>query len=143
MKTNSLPAAENQPPKLRWYQWRLRSLFVLTFLVAVAMSYLVVLRQEGRKQKAAVDKISTCGGKAKVVPTWLGRFLHDDSVVKVTSVFFVGTQYADADAGMKHLKGLDQLEELCIDNANLTDAAMEHLQWVPQLKSLRTCFEIA
>jgi hypothetical protein len=40
METDSLPAAETKPPKLRWYQWRLRSLFLLTLLVAVDMSWL-------------------------------------------------------------------------------------------------------
>ena len=36
MGTDALPAVEKPWPKLRWYQYRLRSLFVLTTLVAIA-----------------------------------------------------------------------------------------------------------
>jgi hypothetical protein len=57
METDSLPTAEQKPPKLRWYQWRLRSLFILTLLVAIGMSYLAVTMQNQRKQKAAAEEI--------------------------------------------------------------------------------------
>ena len=40
MKPFFLPAAEKKRPRLRWYQYRLRSLFVLTTLVAIGMSWL-------------------------------------------------------------------------------------------------------
>ena len=30
METDSLPTVEKKPPKLRWFQYRLRSLFILT-----------------------------------------------------------------------------------------------------------------
>ena len=39
METKSLPTTGQKPPKLRWYQWRLRSLFILTLLVAIGMSW--------------------------------------------------------------------------------------------------------
>jgi hypothetical protein len=38
MATGSLPTIDQKPTKLRWYQWRLRSLFLLTLLVAIGMS---------------------------------------------------------------------------------------------------------
>jgi hypothetical protein len=42
---DSLPTAENNPPTLRWYQWRLRSMFILMLLVAIGMSGYQVWRQ--------------------------------------------------------------------------------------------------
>jgi hypothetical protein len=63
METRSLPAAQNDPPKLRWYQWRLRTMFLLTLLVAVGMSWLTVTIQSQRKQRATARAI----GKAKGV----------------------------------------------------------------------------
>ena len=38
MKNDPSPTAEKKPPKLRWYQYSLRSLFLLTLLVAIGMS---------------------------------------------------------------------------------------------------------
>jgi hypothetical protein len=45
MRTDSLPTAE-PPPKLRWFQYSLRSLFVLTTLVAIGMSLIATLGLE-------------------------------------------------------------------------------------------------
>ena len=42
METESSTIAEQ--PKLRWFQYRLRSLFILTTLVAVACSFAVTIR---------------------------------------------------------------------------------------------------
>jgi hypothetical protein len=56
MATDSPPSADQKPPKLRWYQYRLRSLFVLTTLVAVACSWLAVMMMKveggGRKVRS-------------------------------------------------------------------------------------------
>ena len=66
LKTDSLPAAEKKPPKLRWYQYSLRSLFLLTLLVAIGMSYVAVTMQNQRKQKAAAEAIEKAGGTVAV-----------------------------------------------------------------------------
>ena len=92
MEAHSPLAAENKPPKLRWYQWRLRSLFVLSLVVAIGMSYVAVTIQNQRKQKAAAEEIRKVGGVVISEPTWLGKLLGDDSLVKVTAVCFSGTR---------------------------------------------------
>jgi hypothetical protein len=43
----SPPAAQTKPPKLRWYQWRLRSMFILTLVVAIGMSWLTAYVARG------------------------------------------------------------------------------------------------
>ena len=60
----SSPTAE-KPPKLRWFQYRLRSLFILTTLVAIACSWLAVTMQNQRKQKAAAEAIEKIGGNVE------------------------------------------------------------------------------
>ena len=53
-------AAMNEPSKpyrLRWFQYRLRSLFVLMFLVSIGMSWFSVNMQRAKKQKEAVEEI--------------------------------------------------------------------------------------
>jgi hypothetical protein len=69
METDSLATAEKKQPKLRWYQYRLRSLFVLTTLVAIACSWLAVTMQNQRKQKAAAEAIEKAGGEVWCEPT--------------------------------------------------------------------------
>ena len=86
METDSLPTAEKKQPKLRWFQYSLRSLFLLTLLVAIGMSWLTVTMQNQRKQKAAAEAIEKAGGTVGTEPTWLGKLLRDDSLVRVIYV---------------------------------------------------------
>ena len=81
METDSSPAVEKPVPKLRWFQYSLRSLFLLTLLVAIGMSYVAVTMRNQRKQKAAAEAIEKAGGKTQSKPTWLGTLLRDDSLV--------------------------------------------------------------
>jgi hypothetical protein len=61
MGTDSLPTAEKQP-KLRWYQFRLRSLFILTILVALASSWFAVEVRRASRQKELVADLMKAGG---------------------------------------------------------------------------------
>jgi hypothetical protein len=158
MENDSLPSVEEKPPKLRWFQYRLRSLFVLTTLVAIACSWLTVTMQEQRKQKAAAEVIEKAGGMVISERTWLGKLLRDDSLVRVTYVEFSGQSITDAhlvnlqplsqlrvlslrntkvtDAGLVHLQCLSQLQYLWIRNADITDAGLVHLYGLDQLDVL-------
>lgn len=60
METAPSPTTE-KPPKLRWYQWRLRSMFILTLLVAIGMSYVAVEMRGQRKQHQAAEAITKAG----------------------------------------------------------------------------------
>jgi hypothetical protein len=92
-----------QPPpkhKLRWFQYRLRSLFILMFLVAVACSWLTVKMVQARKQKKAVDVLREMGGIIEYdyqrkntemyAPAWLRKILGDDFFNNVTHVWLKG-----------------------------------------------------
>jgi hypothetical protein len=158
MEIDSSRTAEKQPPKLRWHQYRLRSLFVLTTLVAVACSWLTVTMQNERKQKAAAEAIEEAGGTVVSEPTWLAKLLRDDSLVSVTGVDLFGQSTTDTvlvhlqglgelqwlslqytkvtDAGLAHLRGLRQLQTLGLDYSEVTDAGLVHLQGLKQLQEL-------
>jgi Leucine-rich repeat (LRR) protein len=132
---NHDPATAQQPePKLRWFQFRLRSLFVLTFLVAIACSWLAVTIQNQREQKLAVEAIRKEGGMVESEPTWLGRLLRDDSLVAIVTVSLSDTPTTDA--GLMHLRGLSQLKMLLLCDTKITDAGLVHLQGLSQLQSL-------
>lgn len=155
MVTNSKRTGRKRQPRLRWYLFRLRSLFVLTAVVAIGMSWVAVTMQDQWKQRAAADAIEEAGGKAKYDVTWLGRLLRDDSLVQVgvvgldkesitddvlvhleglRQVFLLtieGTKITDA--GLVHLHGLTQLKMLSLAGTNITDAGLVHLQGLSQL----------
>jgi hypothetical protein len=159
METDSLPTADVKPPKLRWFQFRLRSLFILTTLVAIACSWLAVEMQNERRQWAAAKAIEKIGGKVQSEPTWLGKLLRDDSLVWVTYVDLAGEETTNdvlvhlqglkrlqdlwldhsgvTDAGLVHLLTLGQLQVLVLDNTEVTDAGLVHLQGLKQLQGLR------
>jgi hypothetical protein len=113
MQTDSLPIAETKPPKLRWFQYSLRSLFLLTTVVAIGMSWLTVTMQNQRKQKAAAEAIQKAQGDVSCEVTWLGRLLRDDSLVMVTRVDLSGEFTNDVWKfhfyGLKHLHGLSDI----------------------------------
>jgi hypothetical protein len=134
METGSSVAAEQKSPKLRWFQYRLRSRFVLTTLVAIACSWLTVTMQYQRKQKAAAEAIKEAGGKVVSERTWLGKLLRDNSLVTVTCVKF--SRQPITDAGLVHLQGLSQLQRLDFDGTQVTDAGLARLQGWSQLQWL-------
>ena len=120
--TASEPQPAGPPRKLRWYQYSLRSLFLLTLVVAIGMSWLTVTMQNQRREKAAAEAIEKAGGGVKCEPTWLGKLLRDESLVNVVEVQLIGT--ADTDARLIHLEGLSQLRVLNLKNSSVTDAGL-------------------
>ena len=50
-----------EKPKLRWYQYRLWHLFVLTAVVAIVMGVLVVPVNRARQQRAAIEALRELG----------------------------------------------------------------------------------
>jgi hypothetical protein len=134
MEIESGLATETKPPKLRWYQYRLRSLFVLTTLVAIGCSWLAVMRQEQRKQGAAAKAIERAGGTVRSEGTWLGKLLRDDSLVRVTFVNLSG--HSVTDDVLVHLEGLRQLYALDLSGTKVTDGGLVHLHGLRQLQTL-------
>jgi hypothetical protein len=121
-------------PRLRWFQYRLRSLFVLTLLVAIGMSYVAVTIQEQRRHHDAAVAIEKAGAKVFSERTWLGELLRDDSLVGVRSVGF--PEKSLRRAALLQLGRLTQLLYLSLTDTDITDAGMMHLEGLTQLQYL-------
>jgi hypothetical protein len=126
------PPTTERPAKLRWYQWRLRSLFVLTLLVAIGMSWLATTIQNQRKQSLFAIEIIKGGGGARTQPTWLGQTLHDDSLEAVTELIY--TVESSDDPLLPQIRGLSQLQSLTLYGA--TDTELAYLRGLRQLTHL-------
>jgi hypothetical protein len=132
-------------PKLRWYQYRLRTLFILTFLVAVACSWLAVKMEQARKQKEAVEAILKLGGlvgyddEENLIdtvpgPLWTHDLLGKDFFYKVTSVWLTDMKLSDDD--MKHLDTLKNVSELNLSNSTISNESWQHLESLKELEVL-------
>ena len=126
METDTSPTVEKPEFKFRWFQYRLRPLFLLTLLVAIGMSYVAVTIRGQRRQKVAATAIQKAEGTVEPEPTWLGRLLRDDSLVNLTAVDL--SRKSTTDAGLAHLQGLSQLQGLDLRDTKVTDEGVQKLQ---------------
>ena len=135
----------------RWrFQFSILSLLVLFVAVALPCGWLATEREQAGKQRVAADWIEEAGGTVdydyqcyppgRVTPrkppglAWLRKLLGDDHFADVTRVVLSGQGVSDA--GVEHLKGLTQLQELWLDDTKVSDAGLEYLKGMTQLQGL-------
>ena len=127
-------------PKRRWYQFSLRSLLVLTLIVAIGMSWLAVRLRQAQNQRKAVIELQKLGATVEYQETEGGlsnallRNLVGDEALPVVEIDLLGTQVTDA--GLVHLKGLSSLNWLDLDGTQLTDAGLIDLKGLSSLERL-------
>ncbi|MGO8689070.1 MAG: hypothetical protein ACLQLG_05510 [Thermoguttaceae bacterium] len=145
------PAPAGPHPKLRWYQYRLRSLFLLMLLAAIPLGWLAAKMKAAREQHAAVEAIVNDGGLVMYDyqkdssdttskppgPAWLRGLFGDDLFIHVTRVYVLWSPEI-TDTWLEHLKGLTQLQVLDLSGTQVTDAGLEHLKGLTHLKMLST-----
>ena len=143
----------------RWrFQYSIRSLLLLTLVVAMVCSWLAVAERQARKQREVVEEIRRLGGDVlydyqldpsgnempgatQSAPTWLRKVLGDDLLTDVTTVLHGRRGAGDGrreigDADLEHLKELRSLQCLGLELATVSDAGLEHLRELNQLKTL-------
>ncbi len=131
-------------PRLRWFQYRLRTLFIVMLLASIGMSWVATRMQKAKRQRAAIEIIEK-RGEGHVLydyqfdssgnvspnarppwPAWLRKLLGDD--------FFITPVRAAVakDAGLEGTGVLTQLQEVQVLGALFggffTDRGMEHLR---------------
>ena len=136
---------------LRWFQYSLRSLFLLTLVACVAMSWVAVRLQGVRCEKEAVEEINKLRGFVwydyelteddKPVPVvvqhqggFLRGLLGDDFFAKVVRVRLRPGLIADPD--LRHLGGVPYLRTLELSGARITSAGLQHLKGLKRLRRL-------
>jgi hypothetical protein len=176
-------APSSPPPGKRRWQYSLRALFAMVFVVALLCSWLGVRMQAARRQREALAALADYGTIVKYDyqeqgedeppgPEWLRRLLGEDFFASVRSVEFghpdlikglgfsgelpvlrddtlknleslpklrslsLSYQPGITDAGLVHLRGLQELEELDLSSTAVGDGGLEHLGQLAQLRNL-------
>ena len=138
------PAAT--PRRFRWrrlFQYRLRTLLILTAMSAALFAW---WSYKARQQREAVAALKEADAfirydyqvqklkRPRYWPAWMVTAVGIDYFANVDLVQFDRIQ--STSAGLKHLKSLDRLRSLYLPAPDLTDAMLEHLQGLTSLKEL-------
>lgn len=117
-------------PKLRWYQYSLRSLLILVTLFGIACSWVAVKMREARLEAEAAEAIRKMGGsayydyeihdpKAKPPgPDWVRKIFGTSFVSSITSVSVDSTDF-----DLELLKNLHHLKYLYFRPFNSNETA--------------------
>jgi internalin A len=145
------PASIDTPkPKLRWYQFSLRSLLVLVTLFGFACSWFAVKMKQAKRQQETVEafkKIDGAGGisydfeelgsHAPLGPKWMHRLLGIDFFANITRVI------VSKDSPMSYLPEFSELRSLNGlssygpgSTVSITDVGIENLKGLAQLEKL-------
>ncbi len=157
-------SARERPPlphKRRWYQYSLRSLFLLVTLCAIPCSWLAVKIERGKRQKAAVASLKAKGftitydyeidangqpvsNATPNVPQWLRSWLGDDCFatvvgVKTSYIFLVSEGGFNSSCGvtdddLRPLIDLPHVKFLGLDGAQIGDSALKRIRSLSELQ---------
>lgn len=119
-------------PKLRPWQFSLRSLFVLTTICSIIFA----IGGRAWRQQAAVREIEALGGWVdyhKPIP--LG-------IETLADVKWIGFSYdckQVTDDDLRHLAEMTEVEEIFLYYTSITDEGLKHLTGLTKLKELGLC----
>jgi Leucine rich repeat len=135
------------PPKRkrRWFQFSLRSLLIVTMIVAVGSGWLGRKIERKRIEREAVAGIEASGGSVwydyqqgqfsePSGPVWLRGLLGNDFFSEVVKAHLVGNTIGDA--GLANVMGLPRLQSLELPGAYVNEAGVAHIKNLAQLESL-------
>ena len=145
MDTDRVPCTK----KRRWFQYSLRTLFLLVLLASLGMSWFAVRLEQARRQRAAVTAIiashglvyygyqldaagKPVKGVSPFAPAWLRRLFGDDLFNDVTAIVINTDEQLEY---AKELRGLQSLRFYCSNK--ITDDGLANLDHMPHLRNLR------
>jgi len=138
---------QSKPPRRRWLRFSLASLLIVTTVLCIALA---VLFNRVRRQRSAVEAFRAAGGKVdydysfefgsgvREPPpgsTWLRPIVGDEMFQRPAFVWLRGERITDA-LLIEHLGGVWPTEFLSIASPRATDAAMDEVAALRELKTL-------
>lgn len=124
---------------LKWYQYTLRTLLLVTLLCSLLLSWFAVIRQRAKRQHDAVDVITRLHGLVSYdcdglgspnhrdppYPKWLRDLLGDDFFMTVIDVSLGNSDVTEAD--LLFLESFPGVTYLDLNNTQVGDVALEYL----------------
>jgi hypothetical protein len=136
--SNAEADSRQRRPKLRWYQYSLRTLLAFVTLCALLCSWYAVKKQQAKREQEAAVVFGNLGAYLEWSepsgPQWVRNCLGDELFTSVSEIVLAETEVRDAD--LAYLHGLPQLETLSLFNTKISDTGLENLKGVPQLRTL-------
>ncbi|MBN2291622.1 MAG: hypothetical protein JXM70_04305 [Pirellulales bacterium] len=136
--------SDSQPPKpkLRWYQFSLRTLLIVTLIAAIGFAWVGYRIQRVRNQISATAELEKLGADIgfysqvdwNELPTpdrWLWKCFDDNPVHYINS-----SRTPITDTNLKHLKELTNLRVLKLVDTQVTDNGLEYLKGLTSLQAL-------
>jgi len=141
---------EQPKSKRRWFQYSLRTLFVLVAIVGVIIMATVVM--PAVRQRRAVEKIEELGGNVHydyelrpdgtydpdehaTAPAWLRRAIGEDYFANVVGVDLL-QKGDEGDAAMEVVSSFPKLRRLLVSTAGVTQAGLARLTRATNLETL-------
>ena len=121
-------------PKLRWFQYSVRTLLIVVTLFAILCSWLGVKLGRYERQWAAAGAVVELGGHVDW-PTGIGP--GGDFVFPAEFVDLANTQATDAD--LNNLWAFWRLKRLSLSGTHVTDVGLENLKGLRHLQQLNLC----
>lgn len=141
----------NQPPngtlvigQRRWYQFRLRTLFVVMLLACLGGGWLGRKVHHGLQRRRAVLAFQEMGAEIMYLDYdtyWpldilVDRLVGDDMLVDCV-VVFLGDSQQLTDANLVTIREIKELDGLDLSRTAITDAGLEHLEGLTELRTLK------
>jgi len=133
-------------PKRRWFQFRLRTLFVLVVVAAAPCVWLKAKLDRKQKERVAIAEIESLGGfvlydwenadqEGPPGPAWLRRLFGDDFFARMIWSDICGQEVTDG--SLVYLDPLADLEFVDLSGAEkITDNGLCHLKALSHLRAL-------
>jgi hypothetical protein len=129
------------------YQFTIRSLLLLTVIVAIPCSWMTLRMDRARRQLRAVEAFDNSSHKRspreirddayELTPGWLRLVLGDDFFAEVTEIDY-GLSFSGKaeDKDLEYLSGIHSLKTLILRETKITDIGLERLKDLRQLTLL-------
>lgn len=153
---NTLNSSSQPANGFHWrriFQYRLRTLLILTTIIAAWFAWWT---HTVRKQREAVEALRKADAQIQIIysfvddpkglsdwPTWLVNLLGEDYFGHVRSVSFWISTFGNAkvtDADLEPLQDLPGLETFSARSEEVSDAGMAHFQGLTSLKKANLIF---
>jgi Leucine-rich repeat (LRR) protein len=112
--------------------------FVVMVIVIVVGARLVIYLFASRRRLGLADAVEVLGGAEQDLALREDRGGHGGEVFDAHRIKDLARTHRTqiTDAGLEHLKGLNQLQSLNFARTQITDAGLEHLKGLNQLQTL-------